>query len=241
MNDEKELDLKELFYNVFRNWKFIFLFPIISVFVFLIIKVNYIFREAQVIGIAKLILIGYVVGFFCMIFFYVFRFITSGVIKSSSELWNYSKLNLLGVVPATSTKKDGKIDLFIKRVLGGVEIREEDCQELINCIAKEVKIEMDTILNGKGNIALVSSRPKEEIAKFKTMVEEQLPNEIKLCLAGDIRLNSKGKESAVGADCVILVEKQFESRYSDLEEICRRLNTWKKKILGIVLLDVDAI
>ena len=43
------------------------------------------------------------------------------------------------------------------------------------------------------------------------------------------------------ADYVILVEAQEKSTYSEIERELEQLLAWKKKVLGVVVVDVDAI
>lgn len=245
MNNEKEVNLKELFYIVCKQWRYILLIPIISSVILLITKIKNIMSGTQDLNIMESvfnpILIGYALGVLVVALFCTCRFAMSDRIKSPTELWNYSNINLIGVIPRPQAKRDRKFDFFVKRVLGKIKIKRNDCDELVKCIVSEIKAEINIKAKGKSRIALVSSDSLETASEFESLIRDKLPDEISLCLSGDIRLSSEGIKSAAEADYVILVERQFKSRYSDLEEICRRLKIWKKEILGIVLLDVDAV
>ena len=43
------------------------------------------------------------------------------------------------------------------------------------------------------------------------------------------------------ADYLVLVEKQEESSYSQVERELGELMAWKKQVLGFIVLDVDAV
>jgi len=60
-------------------------------------------------------------------------------------------------------------------------------------------------------------------------------------LAGNPMIDKTAIEEVEGADCVVIVEKQNHSNYRDIVRECNRIDSWGMKILGIVLLDVDAI
>ena len=45
----------------------------------------------------------------------------------------------------------------------------------------------------------------------------------------------------LAADYVVLVEEQEKSSYSQIEQELEQLGAWKKKVLGIVVVGVDAV
>lgn len=44
-----------------------------------------------------------------------------------------------------------------------------------------------------------------------------------------------------GADYVVLVEKQEESTYAQIERELEQLAAWKKEVLGVIVVGVDAV
>ncbi len=47
--------------------------------------------------------------------------------------------------------------------------------------------------------------------------------------------------AAMAADYVVLIEKQEESTYTQIERELEELAAWKKKVLGVIVIGVDAI
>ena len=45
----------------------------------------------------------------------------------------------------------------------------------------------------------------------------------------------------MGADYIILVEKQELGAYSQIERELEELKAWKKKVLGVIVVGVDAV
>lgn len=57
----------------------------------------------------------------------------------------------------------------------------------------------------------------------------------------NILQNPSSVSAIMDADYVILVEKQEESTYSQIERELEELKAWKKEVLGVIVLGVDGI
>lgn len=245
INEEKEINLKDLLFNILKNWRTILIFSVPFMFFAVAFKLKKIFENqliiSLIISMIKTAVVGYIIGVFAIAFYYLFKFILEDSIKSAQEIENYTKLNLIGVVPKLQKDKENQVDFFIKRHICGISLKNEDKEKLIRCMAREIEVEKNLKSKDKVNIALVSSESNETAAEFANMINGSISNEVTLSVAGNIIKNPEGIDVAYNSDYIILVERQIKSKYSDLNQILRRLNVWNKEILGIVLLDVDAI
>lgn len=245
VNEEKEINLKDLLFNILKNWRTIFIASIPFTFLMMIFKFKKIFEKPQIfdliVSILKTALVGYVVGIVVITFYYLFRTLLDDSIKSAEEIESYTKLNLIGTIPKLENTKENKVDLCIKKYIGGISLKNKDKEKLINCIAKEIEVEKNLKAKGKINIALVSSESKETTIDFANMINDKISDELTLNAAGNIMKDPEGINIASSSDYIILIERQLKSKHSDLIQILRRLNGWNKEILGLVLLDVDAI
>lgn len=70
----------------------------------------------------------------------------------------------------------------------------------------------------------------------------KLINYITLAFTGYVSYDEVEKLlSVMGADYVILVEKQELGTYSQIERELEELKAWKKKVLGVIVVGVDAV
>ena len=91
-------------------------------------------------------------------------------------------------------------------------------------------------------VAIVSSNTENVSNQCEELLIKKISNDnIKLLSAGDIWTNEKAIDIVMKANYIILAERQGSSKYSELEQTCKQLESWNKEILGTVLLDVDAL
>ncbi|MDE7326044.1 MAG: hypothetical protein K2N63_07205, partial [Lachnospiraceae bacterium] len=57
----------------------------------------------------------------------------------------------------------------------------------------------------------------------------------------NILQNPDAVPAVMDADYVVLVEKQEESTYSGIERELEELKAWKRKVLGVIVIGVDAV
>ena len=63
----------------------------------------------------------------------------------------------------------------------------------------------------------------------------------KLICAPDVLINAESIEKVASADCVVLVEKQEETKIVDMEKELEALKAWNKTVLGVIVLNTDAV
>ena len=63
----------------------------------------------------------------------------------------------------------------------------------------------------------------------------------KLISAPDVLTNAEPIKKVAGADCVVLVEKQEETKIADMEKELEALKTWNKTVLGVIILNTDVV
>ena len=63
----------------------------------------------------------------------------------------------------------------------------------------------------------------------------------KLTCAPDVLTNAESIEKVASADCVVLVEKQEETKIADMEKELEALKAWNKTVLGVIVLNTDAV
>ncbi len=249
IKEEKELSVKDIFFDICAKWRSVIGICFLGVFVVALVNVPSFLQYKEVLGLSgvckvlikHLVVVGIVIAF-CVIVFYAIKYLVSDTIKSVEEYSLYSNVKILGVIPQKNNKKHFFIDKIIKKYRG-IKLFSTNRDCLIKRVANVINTEIGLKdLKNIVSIAVVSSCSASESDEFVKLVESKvLSDNIKLLSAGDIMVSADAINIIYKADCVILVERQGKSKYSEMKKTCEMLDSWNKEIMGAILLDVDAI
>lgn len=134
--------------------------------------------------------------------------------------------------------------------MGGLPFKESDVAALAMVAAGSVMAELSAreICEVQGGekekeknlkIAFTGNIAFEEVKKL--LSEMGLENKAFARCVPNILRDPGAVPAVMEADYVILVEAQERSTYSEIERELEQLLAWKKKVLGVVVVDVDAI
>lgn len=248
IKEERDINIKELLLHVFAKWRSILATGTCGVLLVFIINFANVLKYRKILGntvviveLLKYIAIGFAVPIVISIVFYAFRYMFSDIIKSTNEYNMTSELKLLGGIPKLDIKNNCFIDKIIKKCMG-IKILHADRDKLIKRVYNVIAAE--SLLRDKDvyMIAVVSSYKNETTESFVETLNPALAMQnLRIVSAGDILVNENAINIVMEADYVVVVEQQGKSKYSEFEQTCKNLESWNKKILGTVLLDVDAL
>ena len=189
----------------------------------------------------KLLVIGGVIAGVVLCVFVAFGALMSGKLLNLEEVKNRFGLRIIGQLPTERVKKPFA---FVSRwfsTFGGVTMVPEDYNRLAKMIGSSLK--SDLISREEGNtwkkIAFTGTVSEEEIKKLLTSLN--MNSSYQLISALDILTNAESIEKVMNADCVVLVEKQEHTKVIDMEKELEALKAWNKIVLGVVVLNTDAI
>lgn len=198
-------------------------------------------------GSIKMLILGFIIGAVLAAVFIAFQYIMSDKLQDAKELKNRFGLRVIAQIPKVHKKRVwvGFDRLFAR--MGGLAMKESDAAGLAMVAAKSVQAELEALrtekeaadLSGKVNLVCTGTVSKEEIESLLSGMKwekgysvEQIPN---------ILRDPAAVPAAMAADYVVLVEKQEESTYTQIERELEELAAWKKKVLGVIVIGVDAI
>lgn len=189
----------------------------------------------------KLLVIGGVIGGVVCAVVVAFAAMLSGKLLNPKDIKNRFGLRVIGELPG---KREKKPFAFISRwfsKFGGITVIPEDYTRLAKMIGSSIKSDLAS---------------REDTANWKkiaftgTVDEEELQNIIKVlgmdgvytCIcAPNVLINAESIDKVVGADCVVLVEKQEKTVLENIIKELEALNAWNKTVLGAVIVNTDAI
>lgn len=126
-------------------------------------------------------------------------------------------------------------------------MKESDAGNLAMVAARSVQAELEALqaekkesdASGKVNLVCTGTIDQREIESLLSGMKwekgysvEQIPS---------ILRDPSAVPAAMAADYVVLIEKQEESTYTQIERELEELAAWKKKVLGVIVIGVDAI
>ncbi len=221
---------------------------------------------AVVRGSVKGMVIAFLAGAVLAAAFIAFRYIMSDKLEDAGELKNRFGIRVIAQIPKVHKKRVwvGFDRLFAR--MGGLTLYERDALTLKRVAAQSVKAELkalaissgmagkitkeESVINGEGDVDM-GQRVKEKVIAFTGNVAEremkELLAEMKWENSYTIKClpNILGNPSAVSevmsADYVVLVEKQEESCYTQITRELEALFAWNKKVLGFIVIGVDAV
>lgn len=196
----------------------------------------------------KKMILGFIIVGILVAGFIAFCSILSGKVQSAQDLKGRFRLRVIAQIPLARKKRVLTcIDrLFAK--MGGLTVNEKDAAQLTTLAAQSIKAELTAHTDNVKETAAANQGIK---LAFTGSIPE---NEIKTLLSGmkwedgfsaysvpNILQNPDAVSAVTNADYIILVEKQEESTYSQIERELEELKAWKKEVLGVIVLGVDGI
>ncbi len=200
----------------------------------------------------KKMILGFLVGAVFAAVFIAFRYIMSDKLQDAGELKNRFGLRVVAQVPGVHKKRVwvGFDRLFSR--MGGLVLCERDAATLAKVAGESVKAEMmmlersvsvseKTKAAGESPITLIftGSIETSEMEKLVSLMDWQDSYSVR-CVP-NILSDPTAVLTVMEADYVVLVEKQEESVCSQVERELSELAAWKKKVLGFIVIGVDAV
>ncbi len=193
----------------------------------------------------KTMILGFLAGAVLAAIFIAFCYIMSDKLQDADNLKNRYGLRVIAQVPKVHKKRVwvGFDRLFAR--MGGLPLYERDAAALAKVAAQSVKAELMALGamtgNGSGKVKLaftgnISVAEIEKLLSNMDLGEGYQAEAVKSILA-----DASAVSRVLAADYVVLVEEQEKSSYSQIEQELEQLGAWKKKVLGIVVVGVDAV
>ena len=199
----------------------------------------------------KKMILGFLVGAVLAAAFIAFYYIMSDKLQDANDLKGRFGLRVIAQIPRVHKSRVfvGFDRLFAR--MGGLPFKESDVAALAMVAAGSVMAELSAreiceVQGGEGKekeknlkIAFTGNIAFEEVKKL--LYEMGLENKAFARCVPNILRDPGAVPAVMEADYVILVEAQEKSTYSEIERELEQLLAWKKKVLGVVVVDVDAI
>lgn len=197
----------------------------------------------------KKAIIGFIVAGVLVAMFIAFRSIISDKVQDAKSLKNRFGLRVVAQIPRVHGKRVwGMIDTMFAK-MWGVTVKESDAEQLIEVAAQSMSAELMARV-GDGTDAAAINGGRQRIVFTGSIAEEEIKtllstmkwgSEFTVSSAANVLQDPAAVPKVVDADYVILVERQEESRYSQIERELEEFKAWKKEVLGVIVLGVDGI
>lgn len=197
----------------------------------------------------KKMILGFVIVAILVAAFIAFRSILSDKVQAAQDLKGRFGLRMIAQIPRTRKKRTWRwIDQGFAK-LGGLAIRESDAEQLIALAAQSINAELAAQTKEKAD-AETTNQKSIQLAFTGSIAEEEIINllsgmnwgtGVSASSVPNILQNPASVSAVMQADYIVLVEKQEESSYSQIERELEELKAWKKEVLGVIVLGVDGI
>ncbi len=196
----------------------------------------------------KKMILGFIIVGVLVAGFIAFRSILSDKVQSAQDLKGRFRLRLIAQIPLVRKKRILACFDRIFAKMGGLTISEKDAAQLTALAAQSIKAELaahadenkDTeTANRKVKLAFTGNVNEDEIKNLLSGMEWENP--FSADSVPNILQNPASVSAVMDADYVVLVEKQEDSSYSQIERELEELKAWKKEVLGVIVLGVDSI
>lgn len=197
----------------------------------------------------KKAIIGFVVAGVLVAMFLAFRSTISDKVQDAKSLKSRFGLRVVAQIPKVHGKRVlGMIDSMFAK-MWGVTVKESEAEQLIEVAAQSMSAEL-MARKGDGTDVAVTDGGKKKIVFTGSIAEEEINtllsamkwgSEFMISSASSVLQDPAAIAKVIDADYVILVERQEESRYSQIERELEAFRAWKKEVLGVIVLGVDGI
>lgn len=181
--------------------------------------------------------------------FIAFQSVLSDKVQTAQDLKGRFGLRIIAQIPQIHGKRVlHRIDRAFAK-MGGLILNESDAEQLVTLAAQSIsaeitartkeKTEAGTVSHKTIKLAFTGSIAEDEIKKL--LSDMKWENGFSASSVPNILQNPAAVSAVMDADYVILVEKQEESSYSQIERELEELTVWKREVLGVIVLGVDGI
>ena len=246
IEEEREISVKELFFYIIYKWRSILFSAIVTVITTMLINVKAILKYKDVLGISvvitafikHLIIVTFLVVA-VIVTVYALLFLFSDTIKSPREFSRVCGVPVVGCIG-----KEGKRNIIDKilRKLNGVKYKVENNSLYEQCIAKVIEKTIGTAeLSEERTIVIMSSYSEKCAEAVAAGINKKMVASVKISAIGDVDILPTSIDAIENADYVLLAECQEKSKYFEFEQTMCKIDRFNKKVIGVVLIDVDAI
>ena len=242
LRDEKVISIKEWIYAIFSKWRSILAVSFIAfisvLFVNIIGAIPYSEELAMSIivsAVLKQSVLVAIVSALVLVLFYGIRFVFSDVVKTETEMKMTLNIDVLGDISERMYKKNRWLDRKLKGYIG---LKQAECIEMsIERVGNIIKAKFLENNNELVKIAVVSSVSDVCAAECVDKLKELLKDKVDLVMAGDVMVSPEAIKIVSDMEFVILAESVNVSKYTVINDTCKQMNGFDKKIVGIVLVD----
>ncbi len=189
----------------------------------------------------KLLIISGVIAGITLGVIVAISILMSGKLLNPEDIKNRFGLYVIGQLPTEYVKKSFVVISRWVSDFGGITIKQEDYNRLARMIGSSLKSDLHSSEESREwkKIAFTGTVKEEEIKKLLERLD--IGASYKLICASDILTNAESIEKVANADCVVLVEKQEQTKIADIAKELEALQVWNKKVLGVIVLNTDVV
>ncbi len=192
--------------------------------------------ERIVKSIIKTILLTGLIGTLLGLVYYFFIAITSNKISSTKELKDCRGITVIGEIPTKRKRKFHFVDKWFAWI-GEVNLKSSDYDHICKYIGRNIQ---GMLSEKEQTVVFVSTSNKEKVEPIISKIEKNKGSHV-FKLAGNILMDSFAIDLVQNADCVVLVEEQDKATYTQLQDEIDHIMLWKKSVLGVILIETDAL
>lgn len=172
-----------------------------------------------------------------------FCYIISDKVQDVQELNRRFGLRVIAQIPRIHKRRVWRWLDRMFACICGLTLKESDEEKLSRVAAQSICIELAACTESANKksqkLVFTGSAEIEDIKNLLSHMEWE--SGISACSVSNVLYDPSAVSAVMDADYVILVEKQEESRYSQIGLELERFEAWKKKVLGVIVLGVDGI
>ena len=200
-------------------------------------------------GSIKGMIFGFLVSVVLVAVFIAFAYIMSDKLQDAKELKERFGLRVIAQIPKVHKKRVwvGLDRLFAR--MGGLMFKENDVGALTKVASQSVCAELmvrgsESCVQGMKNdpkikLVFTGNVSKEESEELLSGMSWGEGYSVQ-CVSNVLR-DPAAIPTVTNADYIILVEKQEKSTYSEIGRELEAFKAWKKEVLGVIVIGVDAI
>ena len=178
----------------------------------------------------KYAVLGGVLGGFVVVFCVCVAFLMSDKLYSARELKNRYRVKILGTLPIANKKFLGGVDAWLNRLEGRAGGVNEDTEYAL--IAANIR----NYAENMKSLLVTGSADPEMIMHVAEKLTAELSG-IHVTAGGNMLQDVETLKKLPKCDCVVLVEKCLESKYSTVELEIEKATDLQKNIVGCVVFE----